>query len=101
MSTRILGTTLFLCLAMASWGRSGELAPPVRLEAGGQPIDVAGFAAPFVADVDGDGLRDLLVGQDEGGKLRIYLNRGTNRRPKFESFTWYQADGADARVAPG
>jgi hypothetical protein len=44
---------------------SDELAPPVRLEAAGQVIDTEiGHAAPFVTDFDGDGVQDLLVGDD-------------------------------------
>ena len=61
-----------------------ELAPPVRLEAAGKAIDTEiGHAAPFVGDFDGDGVRDLLVGQFGGGVLWVYRNEGTNARPKL------------------
>ncbi|HEV3083716.1 MAG TPA: hypothetical protein VGY66_28300 [Gemmataceae bacterium] len=55
-----------------------ELAPPVRLLAGGQPINVdIGHAAPFVADLRGDGTMNLLVGQFGEGKLRLYPISGS------------------------
>ena len=58
--------------------------PPVRLEAGGAPIDTEiGHAAPFVGDFDEDGVNDLLVGQFGGGVLWICRNEGTNAAPKL------------------
>lgn len=60
------------------------LLPPVRLEAGGVPIDTEiGHAAPFVGDFDEDGVNDLLVGQFGGGVLWICRNEGTNAAPKL------------------
>ena len=51
---------------------------PVRLEAAGKPIDTEiGHAAPFVCDFDGDGLKDLLVGQFGDG---ILWNTATRAR---------------------
>ena len=50
-------------------------------------IDVEiGHAAPLVADWDGDGVRDLLVGQFQGGHLRIYRKVGTDTEPRFAGF---------------
>ena len=88
-------------------------APPVRLEADGVPIDVAvGHAAPYLIDFDGDGVRDLLVGEfgkgefpkerlperlrekDSSyneGKLRIYRNVGTEQTPLFKDFEYLRA----------
>ena len=61
-----------------------SLLPPVRLEAGGAPIDTeVGHAAPFVGDFDEDGVNDLLVGQFGGGVLWICRNEGTNAAPKL------------------
>ena len=65
------GTLLFSLVAIvlpAGDDPSQELLPPVRLEAAGKPIDTAvGHAAPFVCDWDGDGVKDLLVGQVRRG----------------------------------
>jgi len=60
-------------------GRAADLAPPVRITAGGRPIDVEGFAAPFVGDFDEDGKNDLLVGQCQAGRLRIFQRRRSAR----------------------
>ena len=79
-----------------------DLAPPVRILAAGQPITVdVGHAAPFVADLKGDGRQALLVGQFGGGKLRIYPNAGTSREPRFDKFAWLQAGGTEASVPTG
>ena len=81
---------------------STDLAPPAQLQAGGQPINVdMGHAAPFVADLKGDGNMVLLVGQFGDGKLRLYPNIGTKSDPKFDKFTWFQAGGEVASVPFG
>ena len=76
-----------------------DLAAPVRLEAAGRPIDVdIGHAAPFVADLNGDGKMTLLVGQFGEGKLRLYTNVGSQTSPKFDQFDWLQADGKTCTI---
>lgn len=81
MRTHIAG---FIFLLAASDALAQELGKPVRLEAGGKPIDTeVGHATPALYDWDGDGKRDLLVGQFGGGKLKIFRNLGTNQDPKF------------------
>jgi hypothetical protein len=44
---------------------------------------------------------DLLVGQYDEGKLRIYRNIGTNGNPKFDTYTWFKAGGDFGRVPVG
>src|SRR6516225_8007785 len=79
-----------------------ELAPPVQVQAGGQPINVAmGHAAPFVADLKGDGNMTLLVGQFGEGKLRLYSNVGTRKEHKFDKFEWFQAGGKVVTLPAG
>ena len=77
--------------------------PPVAIEAAGVPINVGigGNASPYVIDWDGDGKQDLLLGQYSQGKVRFYVNIGTNFAPEFGTFTYLQADGADISVSSG
>lgn len=66
-----------------------RLADPVKLIASDEAINVdVGHAHPLMADLDGDGVRDLLVGQFGGGKLRLYRNAGTNAEPSFTAFDY-------------
>lgn len=100
-----------------------ELGAGIRLEAGGAPIDVTvGHAAPYVMDVDGDGVRDLLVGEFgtgsfdgarmpestrrkwsggkgfANGKLRVYRNVGTDDDPLFADYAYLEAKEQHASI---
>ena len=87
-------------LAAAPPTAGDELAPPIRLTAAGQPINVeVGHAAPCYADFDGSGTKSLLVGQFGGGKLRVYRNAGTARAPKLDGFSWF-LDGRPEGTVP-
>ncbi len=100
---------------------AAELAAPIRLQTGDAAIDVTtGHAAPFVFDFDGDGVRDLLVGEYGAGafaeerlpqqrrdaphppyaegKLRIYRNLGTDLEPRFAGYEYLEAGGAHASI---
>jgi hypothetical protein len=80
-----------------------ELLPPVQIQARGRPLDVEreGHSAPFVGDFYEDGGLCLLVGQYDSGRLRIYRNTGTRTKPRFDSYTWFQAGGRIASVPVG
>ena len=81
------------------WNSIGK---PDRILDGSRPINVTtGYAAPFVCDFNGDGLKDLLVGQFGEGKLRFYPNRGANSRPQFRGFEYVKAEGEDMTVPSG
>lgn len=77
-------------------------AAPAMLFADGVPIDTEiGHAAPFLCDWDGDGDRDLLVGQFGDGKLKIHRNSGTDRAPRYDAPVWFEAGGELATVPAG
>ena len=59
--------------------------------------DISGHAAPELYDWDKDGVMDLLVG-GFAGRVRIYLNQGSNRNPVFGGFDWIMAEGEVAKV---
>jgi hypothetical protein len=93
---------IMACTLVGADPAATELARPVRLLAAGKPIDVdVGHAAPFLADLKGDGQQVLLVGQFGEGKLRVYPNVGSKSEPRFEKFDWLMAGGKVATVPTG
>ncbi len=80
-------------------GRASEFEAPVMLKAGEKAVRVEspGWAAPCLTDFDGDGTKDLLVGQFADGKIHFHKGLGDL---KFAPGTWLQADGGIATV-PG
>ncbi|MEX0714079.1 MAG: hypothetical protein WD278_17200 [Pirellulales bacterium] len=81
---------------------SPDLSPPVRLQADGEPINIGklsniAHAGPWIADVDGDGDRDLLVG-DFPGYFWLFENKGTEEKPVYTSKGKLQAGGEDAKT---
>ena len=98
---KALGGLALAAFAAAAFAETTapRLAPAAKVLAGREPIDVdVGHATPNVVDWNGDGKPDLLVGQFGGGKLRVYLNRGTKTEPRFGDFQWVQAGRRDATV---
>lgn len=90
-----------IALAATAWAGGGSLrlGPPEKALDGKEPIDVeVGHATPNLVDWDGDGKRDLLLGQFGGGRLRYYRNVGADGAPRFEGFAYVQAGGKDATV---
>jgi hypothetical protein len=99
-----VSAALLVGLGLPARSSGEELAKPVRLEAGGQPINIGGVghAAPCLADFYGDGKLHLLVGTFAEGQLRIYRNVGTNQAPKFDAKYDVLLDGkADGTVPTG
>jgi hypothetical protein len=78
------------------------LGPGQAVQAGGADISVPGYSVPSWVDWDSDGLKDLLVGQGGGvspqGKVRIYLNVGTEFQPVFSGYLYAQSGGSDLVV---
>jgi hypothetical protein len=72
---------------------------PVRLKGGDEFIktESPGYACPCWADMDSDGKKDLIIGQFNGGKMKVYRNLGDG---KFDEGKWLEAEGDVAEV-PG
>ena len=91
-----------LPLALLCGAAPGDLGEGVKLEAGGEVIDVTvGHLVPCTLDWNNDGKKDLLVGQFKGGKIRLYLNRGTDAKPSFEDFSYLEAGGEQISLPAG
>jgi hypothetical protein len=93
---RVLLSALSL-LCLSAWCWAAEFQPPVLLKVNGEAarVESPGFAAPCWADIDGDGKKDLLVGQFNGGKIKVYRNLGDG---KLAAGAWLQAGGKVAEV---
>ena len=76
---------------------------PFQVLADGQPISVEapGYACPTMADVEGDGLDDLVVGQFNDGKLRFFKNMAASESsPEFAAGEWLLTKD-DPAIVPG
>jgi hypothetical protein len=76
---------------------------PFLLEADGEIIrmESPGYACPTMADVDGDGKDDLVVGQFRNGNLMFFKNiADTDQSPKFAKGEWLMA-GTERVQVPG
>jgi hypothetical protein len=100
---RLVGIGL-LAVALPAQAADADLGTPVKIKAGGKAIDVdGGHAAPFVADLNGDGTRSLLVGQCADGKLRLYRDTGKGKKAelRLDAFTLFQDGQIGGRVPWG
>ena len=82
-----------------------DFGPQNVVFADGIPLDAGTVSSATVADWNGDGLPDLVVGSlvDMGGgwnagKLSLFLNSGVIDSPVYTYSTYMQADGEDIEL---
>jgi len=76
-----------------------NLGPRELVQANGVDIQVPGYSVPSFVDWNNDGLNDLVIGEGSGshppGKVRIYLNIGSESDPQFSGYFYAQSNGTD------
>jgi hypothetical protein len=102
-NTTVISVMVF-ALMMSSGGRIYADSPLVPgpeelVQAGGADIDVGTYSVPSYVDWDNDGLGDLVIGGGNG-KVRIYVNVGTESNPQFSSYFFAQSNGSDLYCPP-
>ncbi|MBC8148255.1 hypothetical protein OAF84_02680 [Akkermansiaceae bacterium] len=93
-------TSVFaLSLLWPSFAGAYEFQAPVQLKGGDQPIKTQspGYAAPCLHDLDGDGEKELLVGQFANGCIHTFKGLGDG---KFAQGKLLEVDGRPVKI-PG
>lgn len=88
-----------LSLLVPSLTGAYEFQEPVQLKAGGKVIKTQspGYAAPCLHDLNGDGKKDLLVGQFASGHIHLFFGLGEE---KFSAGEMMEVDGKPVEI-PG
>lgn len=88
-------------LAPLALGVTPLFTGPEFVKDAGVPIDVGYYGAPTVTDWNKDGAKDLILGQYDYGKIRLYLNLGPDTAPDFNGYTFFQAGDSDITLPYG
>jgi hypothetical protein len=88
-SIAVLLITGFFLVTTAEIPEYGE---PFYLWDQNGPICAEYYGSPSVADWDGDGLKDLFLGEFMYGRVHFYPNQGTNDSPVFTFSTYMMMD---------
>lgn len=101
----VVAFVVVACLSMQALAEEVaiNLGPEEFVKADGNDIVVAGYSVPSFEDWNGDHLKDLIVGEGGNnytGKVRVYLNVGTESDPCFVSFSYVQSNGQDLTCTP-
>lgn len=88
-------------LAPLALGVTPQFKGPEQITDSGVPIDVGYYGAPAMVDWNTDGAKDLILGQFNQGKIRLYLNQGADELPEFNGYTFFQSGGVDITLPYG
>lgn len=100
MAKRIVLMMLVVCLLIAGGSDvyAGDLllklGPEQLVQADGNDIAVGTYSVPSFVDWDNDDVKDLLIGAKDG-KVRVFINVGTESNPQFSTSFYAQSDGMD------
>jgi hypothetical protein len=90
---------LVMSLASVVMAEPLQLRPGTNIYAGSGVLNVGSYAIPCVADWNGDGKKDLLIGYQPDGMIQVYTNSGTDAQPTFKNFYNLQASGVNIQHA--
>jgi hypothetical protein len=94
----LVAVVLFAPLAL---GVTPRFTGPELINDNGTPIDVGYYGAPTMYDWNRDGAKDLVLGQFDLGKVRLYLNQGPDTTPAFNGYTFFTSGGVDITLPYG
>jgi len=93
---------ILACPLATVFGDTPKLGPGERVRDGEIDINVPiGHAVPWVVDWNHDGKKDLVVGQFQKGRIRLYVNHGTDLEPRFQGFEYIRAGDAEISLPAG
>ncbi len=98
---KFIGIVLINGLLITVYAQAPLFHAPDTIKANGVNIDVGYYGSPYVYDWNGDGKKDLIVGQFTSGKIRFYTNIGTNNNPVFSNYIFIKANGIDITLPSG
>jgi hypothetical protein len=85
----------------ATGAKGDRLGKPVPIKVDGKPLLPWANPDVFVGDFDGDGRKDLLMGDGYQGRLAIYRNIGTNAAPRLQGPQWFDDKVPTGRIPKG
>ena len=90
-------------LTPAPGSQGSQFEKPFRVKAGNDfvAVEAPGYACPTIADVNGDGSDDLVIGQFNDGKMMLLKNSASPKNsPVFKEVDWIKSGKRRATV-PG
>jgi len=73
----------------------------ILIKDGDNPLSIGHTTSPEVIDWNNDGKKDLLVGTFSEGKIKLFLNQGTDADPIFAGGEFLQAGGEELHAGSG
>lgn len=92
---------LLALLAGAASADMPGIVQGVKIKNGTIELKLSGDTNPTVVDWNNDGLKDLLVGEYQGGYITLFLNQGTDINPVFDGGTKVESNGLPISVSFG
>jgi len=88
-------------LVVLAFAQAPRFQGPFPVNSGGNPIDLSYYGAPVMYDWDGDGNKDLICGEFDGGYMRYYRNIGADSNPEFNGYEYLSASGSHITLPYG